>query len=369
MSTPESKPSAPVRAKLVLSLLTVLLGWGFVELALRIVFPSVGAIPPPVPETLRLPWIVCDPVIGWVNKPEFVGRQVKSNQFNVAITIDAFGARRGSPAPAAPGSRILVVGDSFTFGHGVNDGETFSAQLEKTLGTVDMMNAGCVGTGHDQQYLLAMDWLRPDSGKPKPDRIVWGFSSADIPRNTVAFRRLVDPQTGLDYGKPRFVIREGKLVLTGVPTPPAAAVEPALQAWQAAAETARSPGVRFLRRSRMLRLGWDLAADKAEQMPLARRIAVEFVDTCRERNVPLVIVNLPTRRWLNTRNPLNLFKKRMTDLLLRELAKEHGARVVDATAAFLAQPDLDTLFIQDGHYSPAGHAVVAQVLADALRQP
>lgn len=369
MTTPEPQPAASLRAKLTLSLLTVLLGWAFVELALRIVFPSVGAIPPPVPEKLRLPWIACDPVIGWVNKPDFVGRQVKSNQFNVAITIDAFGARRGSPAPASPASRLLVVGDSFTFGHGVNDGETFSAQLEKLLGTVDVMNAGCVGTGHDQQYLLAMDWLKPDNGKPKPDRIVWGFSSADIPRNTVAFRRLVDPQTGLDYGKPRFVIQNGKLVLTGVPTPPAGEVEAALKAWEKASEEARSAGVRFLRRSRVIRLGWDLAADKAEQMPLAARIAGEFVETCREKQVPLVIVNLPTRRWLNTKNPLNIFKRRMTDNLLRELAKEHGARVVDATAAFLAQPDLDALFIQDGHYSSAGHAVVAQVLAEALRQP
>jgi hypothetical protein len=329
----------------------------------------VGGIPPPVPENMLLPWIACDSRIGWVNKPDFVGRQVKSNQFDVAITIDAFGARRAGPPPAGATNRILVVGDSFTFGHGVNDGETFAAMLEAKLAGTEVMNAGCVGTGHDQQYLLAMDWLRPDGGKPKPGRIVWGFSSADIPRNTVAFRRLVDPQTGLDYGKPRFVIRDGNLELTGVPTPPVEEVEAALQAWVAAGEAARSPGVRFLRRSRAIRLGWDLAADKTEQMPLAARIAGEFVETCREKHIPLLIVNLPTRRWLNTRNPLNIFKRRMTDRLLSQLAKEHDARVVDATAAFLAQPDLDALFIKDGHYSPAGHAVVAQVLAEALRQP
>ncbi len=366
---PEPKSVAPLRAKLILSVLTVLLGWGFAELALRIVFPTVGGIPPPVPEKLRLPWVVTDPIVGWVNKPDFVGRQVKSNEFDVAITINLFGARRAGPAPVAPASRTLVVGDSFTFGHGVNDRETFSALLEGQLAGTDVMNAGCVGTGHDQQYLLAMEWVRPDSGKPKPDRIVWGFSSADIPRNTVAFRRLVDPTTGLDYGKPRFMIRDGKLVLTNVPTPPVEEVETALRAWSAAKEEARSPGVRFLRRSRLIRLAWDLAADKAEQMPLAAGIAGEFVERCREKNIPLLIVNLPTRRWLNTRNPLNLLKKRLTDRLLRQLAEEHGARVVDATAAFLAQPDLNALFIKDGHYSPAGHAVVAQVLADALRQP
>jgi hypothetical protein len=104
-----------------------------------------------------------------------------------------------------------------------------------------------------------------------------------------------------------------------------------------------------------------------EQMPLARRIAAEFVTECQKRNTPLVIVNLPTRRWLNTRNPVNVLKRRMSDSLLKELEREQGARVVDCTAAFLAQPDLDALFIPDGHYSAAGHAVVAQVLAEALK--
>jgi hypothetical protein len=362
----EPQAPAPLRAKLILSCITLLLGWGVAELAVRLLFPNIGTTPPSIPEHLRLPWIAYDPVAGWVNKPGFEGRQVKSNQFDVAITIDANGARKGPRPAGVPVSRILVLGDSFTFGHGVNDGETFSAALGGKLETVEVINVGCVGTGHDQHLLLAKDWLAEGSGKPRPDLLVWGYSSADIPRNTVAFRRLVDPQTGLDYGKPRFVLRGGKLELTHVPTPEPGRVEEALQAHVAEREAAHGAFARFLRRSRLVRAGQDLVADKAEQMPLARAIGGAFVETSRENGVRLVIVNLPTRRWLNTRNPLNILKRRLSDSLLQELAEKHGAVVVDCTAAFLAQPDLDALFIQDGHYSPAGHAVVADVLADYL---
>ncbi len=365
----EQPSEAPKGAKFILSLATLLLGWGVLELGVRLVAPGLGTIPPPVPEHMHLPWIVTDPMIGWVNKPGFAGRQVKSNQFDVAITIDSFGARRAGPPPEGAFNRLLLVGDSFSFGHGVNDGETFSALLETLLERAEVMNAACVGTGHDQQYLLLKEWIGAESRKPAPTGIVWGFSSADIPRNTVTFRRLADPRTGLDYGKPRFVLERGRLVLTRVPTPPPSEVEAALRAYVAERETARSGVSRLLRRSRVIRVCWDWVADKAEQLPLAEAIAAEFVGLCREQGKPLLIVNLPVRRWLRTKNPLNIVKRRMTDRLLRKLAEEHGARVVDCTPAFLEEPDLDTLFIQDGHYSPAGHAVVAEVLAEALKQP
>ncbi len=360
----EKQPPSSRGPKIVLSLVTLLMGWGIIEIAFRILCPTMGIVPPPVPEKNRIPWIAYDPTVGWVNKPGHEGRQVKSNQFDVAITIDSQGCRRAGPPPADPVLRLLVLGDSFTFGHGVNDGETFSAYLERLMEKSLVLNAGCVGTGHDQHYLLFKKWEQ--MGGVKPDLVIWGFSSADIPRNTVPFRRLVDTETGLDYGKPLFVLKKGKLELTNVPTPEPAQVEPALQAWWAERERSHTFVGRFFRRSRAIRVAWDMAGDKLRQMPLARAIGGEFVEECRRQNVPLVIVNLPTRRWLNTRNPINRMKSRMSDSLLRELADKHNARVIDCTPGFLAQSDLDALFIKDGHYSPAGHAVVAEVIAEAL---
>ena len=48
-------------------------------------------------------------------------------------TVDARGYRRASPAPAGARGGIVVVGDSVTFGWGVEDGEEFPARLEVAL--------------------------------------------------------------------------------------------------------------------------------------------------------------------------------------------------------------------------------------------
>jgi lysophospholipase L1-like esterase len=54
--------------------------------------------------------------------------------------------------------RVLFLGDSFTYGTGVNDNETFVYQVEKVLIadnlSVEVMNAGCPGKGTDYELKL-----------------------------------------------------------------------------------------------------------------------------------------------------------------------------------------------------------------------
>src|SRR5262245_20239427 len=64
--------------------------------------------------------------------------------------IDSLGLRGSEIAEKSAGrTRILTLGDSYTFGSGVADDETFSAVLEKELGPerVEVVNAGVPGYG------------------------------------------------------------------------------------------------------------------------------------------------------------------------------------------------------------------------------
>lgn len=76
------------------------------------------------------------------------------------LNTDAQGFRlTGTEAPA-PARRILVVGDSTTFGVGVDDAETWPAQLEALLaaaggGPVDVVNAGVPGYSSFQSVRMA----------------------------------------------------------------------------------------------------------------------------------------------------------------------------------------------------------------------
>jgi hypothetical protein len=117
------------------------------------------------------------------------------------------GAREYSYEKPPGVTRIVVLGDSFTFGEDVDDSETYSRQLETMLPGVEVLNLGVHGYGHDQMLV----YLREEGLRYKPDVVLLGFLSDDMERNVLGFR---------DYAKPRFVLEDGHLVLRGSPVPP-----------------------------------------------------------------------------------------------------------------------------------------------------
>jgi hypothetical protein len=75
--------------------------------------------------------------------------------------------------------RIAVVGDSFAFGLGVSDSETFPVQLEKVLGPeYEVMNFAAMGHGFDQMTLTATEIVKDYS----PDHLILAFISDDLYR-------------------------------------------------------------------------------------------------------------------------------------------------------------------------------------------
>jgi len=60
--------------------------------------------------------------------------------------------------------RVAIVGDSFTFGWGANDDQTYPSQLEQILqskyGPTEVINAGVCGTGTGNEALWYDSWVR-----------------------------------------------------------------------------------------------------------------------------------------------------------------------------------------------------------------
>jgi hypothetical protein len=103
-------------------------------------------------------------------------------------------------------ARVVVLGDSFTFGEDVGDDEAWPRRLEELMPGTEVLNLGVHGYGHDQMLL----YLKEEGLKYHPDVVVVGFLPDDMERNVVAFR---------DYAKPRFVLQGGQLALRNVPVP------------------------------------------------------------------------------------------------------------------------------------------------------
>ncbi len=158
-----------------------------------------------------------DPLLGWRVQPglqavpAFPSRTLSSNDLGLRDH-----ATPGVEA-ARPQRRILILGDSFTFGEDVGDDETYPARLDASLPRSEVLNFGVHGYGHDQMLLL----FREEGRRLQPDIVILGFVYDDIYRNLVGFR---------DFAKPRFVLESEDLVLRGVPVPTPAEV--AASAWQ-----------------------------------------------------------------------------------------------------------------------------------------
>jgi hypothetical protein len=142
-----------------------------------------------------------DPSLGWRPKAGFRSDDVRTN--SLGIRAD----REHAVERDARLARVVLVGDSFTWGETVRNEECLAAVLEGLLPGAEVLNLGVHGYGTDQQLL----YLRALGLSLAPDLVVLGFFDEDINRNVLAFR---------DYAKPRFrLAADGRLALGNVPVP------------------------------------------------------------------------------------------------------------------------------------------------------
>jgi hypothetical protein len=129
-------------------------------------------------------------------------------QYQGSIRTNAIGMRNDenfSTAPTPGKPRLMIVGDSYSFGFGVSNEDTYAYQLAKVMPDWDVMNLAVSATGTDQHYLM----YERVGEQFKPNIVLLGFYVLDYNRNTYSFR---------DYAKPMYVPNaDGSLTLTNVP--------------------------------------------------------------------------------------------------------------------------------------------------------
>ncbi len=149
-----------------------------------------------------------DPVLGWAHQPGQEGI-FETPQFRTVVRINEKGLRDRSHSYKRQNGikRVLVLGDSFAWGYGVEESERFSQLLEKSV-DVEVINAGVSGYSTDQELL----WYRSEGIKYETDLVILELAGNDVGDND---RQLVSTI----YYKPKFVLEKGQLVPTGYPLP------------------------------------------------------------------------------------------------------------------------------------------------------
>ncbi|MBI3444155.1 MAG: hypothetical protein HY055_02015 [Magnetospirillum sp.] len=118
----------------------------------------------------------------WRITPNFQGiMDNRVDYTDAAVTSDAQGRRVVPAAPAQAPRRLLVLGDSQTFGHGISDGESWPNRLQERLirrgAAVQVLNYAIPGTNIDQ-YKARADTLIPMLGPS--DTVLVGVSWNDL---------------------------------------------------------------------------------------------------------------------------------------------------------------------------------------------
>lgn len=149
-----------------------------------------------------------DDALGYTLRPDSSYRH-REKQFDVAYTIDASGTRRVPGfAPGRPG--VLVLGDSWTFGHGVEDHETYAARLQAHWPELGVRNLGVMGYGTPHALLALARALEADD---EVALVVYAWTPIHLQRSYLRASYLKIAPGGRT---PRLEIENGELASKGL---------------------------------------------------------------------------------------------------------------------------------------------------------
>lgn len=283
--------------------------------------------------------------MGFVGRPGYAG---------VGVTHDTEGLRI---VPSAPGTTLadpplLAVGDSYAYGDEVSDGETWLALVQTRLGR-RAINAGVSGYGLDQIVLQAERL----AGDLKPAALVLVFIAEDLRRSEM--RRVWGAE------KPWFELADGKLQPRNVPVPQPPDPATTLDLWQ------RLFGWSVLVDAVLRHKGWqyEWSIDHARALPrgTAEALACPLLRRVARLGVPtLVVAEYDPYVWKSADYARE--QRRLSALVL-DCARAAGLGTLDLFDAIdeAVRREGYAAIFRTSHPGPAGHALAADRIADALQ--
>jgi hypothetical protein len=287
---------------------------------------------------------VRDDLLGWAPRP---------GHSEPDVTIDADGLRVTGPVTVSSGvAPILAVGDSFTYGEGVFDAETWPAQLQ-TLDGRRVLNGGVTGYGLDQIVLRAEQL----TAKHNPSVVIVGFIADDVRR--VEMRRL------WGYDKPWFEVEDGRLLLKGVPVRQRTGPRLLSPRWLAPRLLERflialTPSLQHL-------LGYHLRVHRRGAGPAIAYRLIERLAALQLKSKSRIVVlaQYDANVWID--RAFANEQRGLTQTVL-DCAKDNGLAILDSFARLAAEPEPRTLY-RSLHMNARGNLLIARLAATAVARP
>ena len=315
-------------------------------------------------------WFAHDPELGAIPVPGEQGERAFPGAYRFSFRHDTQGLRVVPAAAGVAAKRtVLVLGDSYAYGLGVDDEQTFCNLLQEELRSgapARVVNAGnpAKGTDYALRFYLARE------ATFRPDVVLLAFFKNDFGDNArgayfsltpagalvprplqdarSARRRLLERLPGFGWllGNSQLVnlLRQAAVILTF--------------------ERDRPGQPSSVRRSPDGPRGFTWVDPLRQEE--TRRYLAALRDAVREHGASLLVFYVPDARdtWLarQGRPPAP------DETAFQEIAGGLGLRSLSLTPVLAASPEpLERLYFAEGHWTPAAHAIAARALAEAMR--
>ena len=268
-----------------------------------------------------------DAQTGWSNTPNLVATCINAAGEEWSIKTDNDGQRLMAQEPHAE-RRILILGNSLSFGEGIDIKDRFDVKMLPSLPGARVINTGTMGYGTDQEYMVFRNWKHVlESG----DTILIVLNQSD----TSMYR---DGVSSADR-KPYFEKENGSYLLR----------PPPIGLWERWSD-------RFLLArvvARFIEPTIPESVDPRQSIEVIRFILGRIREEV-PGGVRVVLAHQGTREFLGPKLGLSstIFCK-FADVC------------IDLDDALAGGPDH---LLPDGHWSASGHAAVARALLTALRE-
>ena len=348
--------------KMTLSVMCVVSFLGAIvcaEYVARLMFPELT----PAREE-RIKFWVYDDLLGWAHMPN-QRAQFNHRDFSVEVSINSHGFRDGEYSiERTAKKRMLVLGDSFGWGFGVEQQERFSEIVEKAHNDWEVINASVSGYGTDQEYLS----LKRQGLKFKPDAVMLLFYGNDFENNSASVQYW--------HSKPVFIFEDGELQLHNVPVPTQTTsqrLEQFLSSrtylgrtfYQAIGYSKRylksyvKNGLEFFGArisnsssplsDRLQGKNENGLSGQKKMIEVTKQLIVSMNDLCKREGSVLILVSIP----------MEIEKREV----LQSVAEAQGIPILFLDETFEAATT-PTTFAHDGHWNAEGHKIAASAIED-----
>lgn len=300
----------------------------------------------------KVTYSTCDPELGWVSKPNVRFDHYYGPGKHIVTNGQRFRNEQDFTHEVPPGKRrVICSGDSFTFGKGVANRETWCAQLAALNPNLEAVNMGQGGYGVDQAYL----WYLRDGLELEHDVQILAFIEYDFRR--IATRRFVG------RAKPLLVLEEGQQLRIIPPSPH----NSAMRRWRAVngGLFGQLRSVEFLGRA-LRKLGLGTENWRTRTWEVVEAIFDDLDEEHKLRGSELVLVFLPQLRNRHSRD--SFWGPRIQDY-----ARRAGVVYIDLVDEFrdMGLDEFRSMFIPAremgaGHFSKKGNLWVAKHLATRI---